>query len=95
MHVLVFLKYKLITKTQKKLSHLIVQRGEFSLSIQSIIKFSIKEYKLSDEIDAFETITVNKCCALACGKSTIESVFMISVSFAMSNNCVTQSLTVY
>lgn len=58
------------------MNYLIVQRGEFNLSMQSIIKSSIKGYKLSVEIDAFETIAVNKCCALACGKSTTISVPM-------------------
>ncbi|KAE9525015.1 hypothetical protein AGLY_015065 [Aphis glycines] len=41
------------------------------------------EYKLPVEIDAFETIAVNRCWALACGKSTTVSIPVLTLSFAI------------
>jgi len=66
-----------------------------SLSIQSMIISSIKQYKILVEIDAFEKIAVNRCWALACGKSTIVSIPIHTFSFAILYNCLTQSITVF
>lgn len=72
-----------------------VQREELSLSIQSKIKSSINENKLSVETDAFEIIAVNRCSALAWGNSITVSVLTLMFSFATSNNCLIQPLTVF
>lgn len=55
---------------------------------------SMKQYKLSVEIDEFETIAVNRCWALASGKSTTVSILTHTFAFAISYSCLIQSLTV-